>query len=130
VVNRLLKHVDVLQGNEPGRTPMVGIGGGDFSTSQRGNRSSQAKSISRILSTKFPVVSSMSIIPARCFGVLQAVKRTRNRHWVYKTCGAARCQTMIFGAQGQISGNQYVSVFPFINNVWQAAKAIPKKGRW
>jgi hypothetical protein len=88
VVNRLLKHVDALQGNEPGRTPMVLIGGGDFNTSQRGNRSSPAKAISRILATKFPVFfideHYTSKLCPKCFGELQAVKRTRNRHWVCK----------------------------------------------
>jgi hypothetical protein len=45
IVNRLLRHVDAMQGNSKGRTPIVLIRGAKFNTSMPGNRSSSPSMI-------------------------------------------------------------------------------------
>ena len=77
-----------------GRTPLVLIGDGKFSSSQRGNRSASTTGIANFLATKFPVFYidefKSSISCPKCYRELTVVKGTRNRHW---TCKNEACRS-------------------------------------
>ena len=92
IVNRLLRHVDAMQGNGEGRTPVVLVGEAKFNPSQRGNRAAAPFEIVRFLSTKFPVFYideyNTSQLCPKCFQQLKVVPRTRNRHWI---CSNVEC---------------------------------------
>ena len=97
ITNRLLRHVDAVQGDGPGRTPMVLVGGSKFNSSQHGNRASATTAISTHLATKFPVFfideyCSSKNCP-KCFTPLCVVSGTRNRNWICKNegCKSAGC---------------------------------------
>jgi hypothetical protein len=80
--------VDALQGNAPGRTPVVLVGSADFNPAQRGNQSSAPVAITTFLATKFPVFFideyNTSKLCPKCFQELKVVRNTRNRHWICK----------------------------------------------
>ena len=93
-MNRLLKHVDSIQLNGAGRTPVVLVGGGHFSSTVRGHRAAGPKEIISFLATKFPVFYideyNTSQCCPKCFRIMQVVPGTQYRHW---TCSNPACRS-------------------------------------
>lgn len=93
-MNRLLKHVDSIQLDGNGRTPVVLVGGGQFSSSMRGHRAAGQKEIVQFLATKFPVFFideyNTSKCCPKCFKTMNVVPGTQYRHW---TCSNPECRS-------------------------------------